>query len=241
MIPKPICAVVGDGMRVQQTAARRFDLGPGLCLGEMGWVALAQMGVPLASILSVKLLTQLLVPSEYGVVAVVVSYVLAALSISIVPMSGPGIILFHKWHGMGRTREFLGTLLAFYAISAGLIGLALIAVTSVRQLSASQLVKATLLYGTLLLFAEVIKAPMISLTNAARLRRRYAILSMLDGWGRLALALLIIILAGSTFRSVLIAYALNSAVVVFLGWYALFSSSSHPISNAPVPFFSPGL
>lgn len=227
--------------RIQQTSEHGPGTGAGLRPREIVWVAIAQAGVPLASIASVKLLTRLLVPSDYGAVAIVTSCVLAALAVALVPMSGPGTILFHEWTKIGRTREFLGTLLSFYAVPACLIAVGLVFLASVRQLSASPLVNAAILYGALLVFTEVIKAPAIILINMARLRRRYALLSLLDGWGKLLLVLLMIILAGDTFQSVLVAYALNSAVVAFVGWYGLFNSNSGDESSARLPLFSAAL
>lgn len=222
---------------IQQTSEHGAGTSAGLRLREIVWVAIAQAGVPLASIASLKLLTKLLVPSDYGTVAIVTSWVLAALAVALVPMSGPGTILFHQWTKMGRTREFLGTLLSFYAIPAGLVAVVLVSLASARQLSASLLVNAAIFYGALLLFTEVIKAPVISLTNSARLRRRYALLSLLDGWGKVLLAVLAITVAGNMFQSVLIAYALNSALVAFAGWYAFFKASSGS-TRLRLPLFS---
>src|SRR5262245_25488490 len=100
----------------------------GMHLAEVGWVAVAQAGVPLASVAGLALLTKFLSPHEYGVVAIVMSFVLAACSIALVPMSGPGAIFYQEWAAQGRTREYLWTLLTFNALCAVLliaIGLAL--------------------------------------------------------------------------------------------------------------------
>ena len=209
-----------------------------LHLREIIWVFIAQAGTPVVSLISVRLLTHLLLPSEYGTVAIVMSYILAALTITVVPMSGPGAIFFYEWVKKGRIREFYGTLLAIYGILGGLIVMGLGVFALLQRLANLPLISSVILCGALLLCAEIIKGPVITLANTATLRREYALLSLLDGWGKLLLVLLMVTLAGKGFQPVLTAYMLNSFIVASVGWNTLFNSSQGHVSSVPLPFFS---
>lgn len=207
-------------------------------LGEMFWVVAAQAGAPLAAILSLKLLTRLLAPSEYGVVAVVMTYVFAVCSVALVPMSGPGATMFHEWTKQNRGREFAGSLLSLYAIAAGLIVLSHAAARAVQGSGHSSLRNAVIVFGGLVLSVEILKGAAISLANVARLRKRYALLSALDGWGKLLFALLIVFLAGGRSQCVLLGYALSTAVVAFVGWRTFFHTENSDVLSPPTPFMS---
>lgn len=210
-------------------------------VSEMFWTVLAQLGAPLASIITLKVLTVYLSPGDYGVISVVLSYVFAICAVAVAPMSGPGAIFYHQWAKDGKRYQFLYTLLALYVLVAAVLTTAHFGALSLRISRHNTLLGAVFLFGGMVLFVEVLKNSVVSLTNVAQFRRRYAVLSFLDGWGRLLLGLFFMVLAGRTFGPVLIAFALNGALVAFIGWYAFLHSAGSNHSIFPTTLVSKSL
>ncbi|HLJ87006.1 MAG TPA: oligosaccharide flippase family protein [Candidatus Angelobacter sp.] len=205
---------------------------------EIGWTTLAQAGTPLASIVSLKLFTSFLAPGEYGILAVLLSCVVAITTVAIVPMSGPGTTLLHEWKKESRVGEFTGTLAVFYAALAVLSGVVILIAAT---LTARGWTRAVAITAGCFLCMELVKSPVMTLTNVARQRRRYALLSFLDGWGKLGLACGFMALAGRFVTPVVLGYAANSAVVALLGWCTFVRSIPGAQAVARAKLFSHSL
>src|ERR1051325_615392 len=202
---------------------------------EMAVVFVAQAGSAFAALAAVKLLTVLLLPDEYGYTAIVTSYVVAIVTVLAAPGTGAGQILFHDAVQQGRARRLLGTLLVTTLATAIVPVLLITATRHIEALDKARTLGGLIACGLIYLAAEVLKGPVIAITGAARWRGLYATLLMVDGWGKL---LLIAAAAGWTSlsaRTVLIAYAVNSALVAVAGWLAIFRFAPH---DAEGRFFS---
>lgn len=189
---------------------------------EMAIVFVAQAGSAFAALAAVKLLTVVLPPAEYGYTAIVTSYVVAIVTVLAAPGIGAGQIMFHEAVQQGRARRLLGTLLVTTLVTA-LVPVVLLTVTRhIEALDKARSLGGLITCGLLYLATEVLKGPVIAITGAARWRGLYATLLMGDGWGKL---LLIAAAAGwltLSARTVLIAYAINSALIAAAGWLAIF-------------------
>ncbi|HKO54266.1 MAG TPA: oligosaccharide flippase family protein [Thermoanaerobaculia bacterium] len=202
---------------------------------EMAIVFVAQAGSAFAALAAVKLLTALLPPSEYGYTAIVTSYVVAIVTVLAAPGSGAGQIMFHEAVQQGHARRLLGTLFVTTLVSALIPAVLLTAARPIETLDRTRSLGGLVACGLLYLAAEVFKAPVLTISGAARWRGLYATLMMGDGWGKL---LLIAAAAGwlsLSARTVIIAYAINSAVIGAAGWLAIFRAAPH---DAERRFFS---
>lgn len=204
---------------------------------EASIVVTGQVGSALAALAAVKLLTVFLPPDHYGYTAVVTSYVVAVVTVLAAPVTGAGMVSFHEAVREGRSRELMGTL--FFITLATLV-LPLIGLAARRPLEALDRTNSfggLILYGVLYLAAELVKAPVLSITAAARWRGAFGSLTLLEGCGKV---LLVAAAAGWTTlsaRVVIIAYALNGLLVALLGWIFIFRSL--PQGEDPDhPFFS---
>jgi O-antigen/teichoic acid export membrane protein len=219
---------VKDDMRIPPPGT------PRKAVPELLWTILAQVGGPLASVVTLKLLTVYLNPGNYGVIAVVLTYSFAAGSVLVAPMSGPGAVYYHQWAQQGQERQFLASLLGVYGSVCGFLIVVHFAAAFFGHLKLESLLGIVVVLGGVFLSLEILKTAVITLTNVARCRRRYAFLSIVDGWGRLLIAVLLIFLLGKSSRSVLVAYSLNSATVAFLGWYAFLRPVDKNYTSPPV-------
>ena len=202
---------------------------------EMAIVFVAQAGSAFAALDAVKLLTALLLPAEYGYTAIVTSYVVAIVTVLAAPGIGAGQMMFHEAVQQGRTRRLLGTLFVTTAVTALVPVVLLTATRHIESLDRARSLGGLIACGLLYLAAEVLKGPAVAITGAARWRGLYATLLMGDGWGKL---LLIAAAAGwlsLSAKTVLIAYAINSALIGAAGWLAIFRFAPH---DAERRFFS---
>jgi O-antigen/teichoic acid export membrane protein len=184
-------------------------------------VTIGQAGTALASIAAVKLLTAYLPPSGYGHVAVVTAWVAVVVTIIAAPLSGSGVMTFHETVNEGRGWQFVATL---FAVTAAIAAVALVvAVTPLRGLLNRALSMPALAgLGLVFLAAEIVKTPGMAIAGAARWRRIYSALQLLDGWGKLLLIFLIAQLTTFTASNVIVVYAANSFLVAAAVWLALF-------------------
>ena len=185
-------------------------------------VTIGQAGTALASIAAVKLLTGYLPPSGYGNVAVVTAWVSVVITIVAAPLSGSGVMTFHETVNEGRGWQFVATLFAVTAATAAL-PLLMAGTPPLRELLNRALSMPALAgLGLVLLTAEIVKTPGMAIAGAARWRRIYSALQLLDGWGKLLLIFVIAQLTTFTASNVLVIYAANSFLVAAAVWLALF-------------------
>jgi len=202
---------------------------------EMTIVFVAQAGSALAAIAAVKLLTLFLTPADFGYTAVVTSYVVAITGMLVPPVSGTGMVDYHARVKEGRARELLGTLLVLTLLLLAVPAIGLLLHRPLDSLDRTRSVGGLIVWGFLFLAAELLKGPVLPIVGSIRWRGTFALLLLLDGWGKL------ILIAGAaqwiplSARNVLISYAVNSALVACIGWSAIFRSVP---SSAGSRFFS---
>jgi O-antigen/teichoic acid export membrane protein len=194
-------------------------------------VIACQAGAAVAMIAIVKILTRYFEPAAFGIVAVLNTYVTMAITVIAAPLAGFGAMNLHEMLHAGRARTFLGTL--FFA-SAGMavIVLLLASVSPVRALIGAVLPLPSLVgIGMLFLAIEMMKVPGMAIAGASRWRRLYGGLQVVDGWGRIAMILLVAQVAVPTVFLVIAAYSINDFVVAAVLWFLLYRAIPPPTTR----------
>lgn len=207
---------------------------------EFGLVVLAHIGSAFALIMAVKVLTRVLVPAEYGHVAIVTSYVVAAMTVLVAPITGAGMVEYHDAVRDGRELQLTGTLFIGACVSMllPLIGFFVVRVPQVA--SHLPMMSRLVTGGFLLLAAELFKTPVISMTSTARRRGWYAALMLLDGWGKVILVLAALYWTTTpTAEMVIFAYAANGFLAGAIGWAQILAHGMRGMLTPSRVFFSP--
>ena len=188
---------------------------PARIVSEGAWVAVGQIGSALAALVSVRLLTELIEPQDYGLFTLLLGVSALAQGLAVNPFL-QAMLRFHPdWARRGRLRllraeggDSIATLIIALAGAIALAGVALGPITQEPAWLGAAVA------GILLL--DSLRSFETSLFNAARRQRPMALWNALDAWARLLFAFAAMACLGADAGAALMGYFLGSAVVATL-------------------------
>jgi len=182
---------------------------------EGAWVASGQVLSALAALVSIRIITELLPPAEFGHLTLLLGAGSLALGLAVTPQLQAVIRYYPEWYGKGKASLLRLTavrLLSFRVTAAAAVlagGWGLYAMFTGQAWWAGFLLAA-------LLVVDAVRSFELALLNAARRQRSSAIIQAADGWARPLLAILAVLLFGQNAEVVLVGYVVGSLLVVTL-------------------------
>ena len=198
-------------------------------LAELAWVVGGQATTALGTVVGVRVLTQFLPPSAYGTVSLALGLSVLAISLVAAPLTQAAIHFYPTITAAGSARELLDSVLRCYRTMAPWIVAAAL-VAAVVYVASGQGTPVLVVLLTLLLASDCWRSANLSLLNAARHQRRYALWMTADSWSRPLAAVGAVMVFGPSPVAVLGAYVLVSALLLLVFSHRLWprESSSNP-------------
>ena len=204
-------------------------------LAEAGWVIGGQAGLALGTVVGVRILTQYLAPDAYGVVSLSTGMSVLAISLVATPLTQAAIHFYPAIAANGSARELLQSVLRCFRTTAPWVVIATL-VAGGLYVGLGQGSALLVVVLALLLASDCWRSANLSLLNAARRQRAYALWMAADAWSRPLAATAAVLLVGQSPVAVLAAYVLVSAVLV-----GVFSRGLWPKGPTGVPESSAGV
>lgn len=188
---------------------------------EGAWVIFGQILSFLASLYGVKILTRKMLPEEYGILSLSLTYVALLSQVLFAPLSAGSTRFYIIAKEKNELPKYARTLKFFITVFS-LISLIVTVVIGFLLFFTS---KSNLIY--ILAFALVfsitsgINLIFTSIQIAARQRSLVAILQGVDSWSRYLIAIFIIFLFGAFTTSVISGYLVSSFLLFFIQFFFL--------------------
>jgi O-antigen/teichoic acid export membrane protein len=198
-------------------------------LAEAGWVIGGQAGLALGTVVGVRILTQYLAPDAYGVVSLSTGMSVLAISLVATPLTQAAIHFYPAIAANGSARELLQSVLRCFRTTTPWVVIATL-VAGGLYVGLGQGSAMLVVVLALLLASDCWRSANLSLLNAARRQRAYALWMAADAWSRPLAATAAVLLVGQSPVAVLAAYVLVSAVLV-----GVFSRGLWPKGPTGVP------
>lgn len=188
---------------------------------EGAWVIFGQILSFLASLYGVKILTRKMLPEEYGVLSLSLTYVALLSQVFFAPLSAGSTRFYiiakenNELPKYARTLQFFITIFSLFSLLVTIIIGFFLVFTS----------KSSLIY--ILAFALIfsitsgINLIFTSIQIAARQRSLVAIIQGIDSWSKYLIAIFIIIILGAYTTSVISGYLVSSFLLLFIQFYFL--------------------
>lgn len=182
---------------------------------EGAWVASGQILSALAALVSIRIMTELLPPTEFGRLTLLMGAATLLLGLAATPRLQAVMRYYPEWHGKGEVsvlRETATRLLCFpvAAATAALAGgWCIYAMFTDQEWWAGLLLAA-------LLAVDAVRSFELVLLNAARRQRSSAIIHAADGWSRPLLAVPAVLMLGQNAEAALVGYTAGSMLVLAL-------------------------
>jgi O-antigen/teichoic acid export membrane protein len=184
----------------------------------IGGTALTALG----TLVGVRVLTQFLTPAVYGVVSLALGMSALAISLVSTPLTQAAIHYYPSVAARGAARDLLGSLQrCFLKMTPWLLGLALVGGCAFVIWGGGSLLLVVLIVS--MLACDCWRSANVSLLNAARRNRHYALWVTADTWARPLVAAAAVLVVGRTPEIVLGAYVVTAAILI-----ALFSRNIWP-------------
>lgn len=184
-------------------------------LSASGWVAGGQVATALGTLLGVRLLTEFVEPSVFGIVSLGLGVVALLVNVTCTPIAQAAL---HFYPGMAARGELSALRAALFRCerqSALFAAIVLIIAAVIYGSAAGGSVVLVLLLG-MLLACDCWRTINLSLMNAARNHRGYALLMAGDAWARPLIATAIVLAFGQSPTAVLASYVLAAASILLV-------------------------
>jgi len=183
------------------------------------WVASGQLLSAIGTLIGLRALTEYVSPSIYGSITLLLAASNLALGTLFTPIMQAAIKYYSHYHSSNRFTNFRYT--ALFILTTRLFPFILILASCWPIVDHYKLV--SLDEYSLLIFIfllDGIRSFETVLLNAARQQKSYALISLIEAWGRPFMAVLIITTYGASIFSVLLGYA-STTLLVLLFFYLL--------------------
>jgi O-antigen/teichoic acid export membrane protein len=200
-------------------------------LSELAWVVGGQATTALGTVMGVRILTQFLPPSAYGTVSLALGLSVLAISLVAAPLTQAAIHFYPSVTASASARELLDSVLRCYRSMAPWVAAGAL-VAGVAYVASGQGTPVLVVLLTLLLASDCWRSANLSLLNAARRQRRYALWMACDAWSRPLAAAGAVLLFGPSPLAVLGAYVLVSAGLLTVFSYRLWPTEQGASSGA---------
>ena len=184
-------------------------------LSDALWIAGGSAVTALGTLFGVRILTQFLSPGAYGVVSLALGMSALAISLVATPLTQAAIHYYPEMSANGSARDLLDALRrCFLRMAPWILAAAVVCGTVyVRWGGGSALLVVIL---ALLFASDCWRSANVSLLNAARQNRRYALWLTSDTWARPLVASAVVAFAGQSSIAVLGSYVLVSVTLLIL-------------------------
>ncbi len=184
-------------------------------LSEVSWVVGGQAATALGTLVGVRVLTQFLQPAAYGVLSLSLGISLLAIGLISTPTTQAAIHYYPGVVAEGGVGELLSSLLRCFRSTVPWVALGVVlgGVWFVEWGNGSA---ALVLLLTLLIASDCWRSVNLSLLNAARRQRRYALWAAADAWGRPLAGTVVALTVGQSPVAVLGSYVLVSATLLLI-------------------------
>ena len=197
-------------------------------LSSAVWIIGGTALTALGTLVGVRVLTQFLTPAVYGVVSLALGMSALAISLVSTPLTQAAIHYYPSVTAQGSARDLLASLQrCFLKMAPWLLGAVLIGGAAFVGWGGGSLLLVVLL--VLMLACDCWRSANVSLLNAARRNRHYALWVTADTWARPLVAAAAVLLVGRTPEIVLGAYVVTAAILI-----ALFSRNIWPTEPGTV-------
>ncbi|HUI62347.1 MAG TPA: hypothetical protein VLX90_19120, partial [Steroidobacteraceae bacterium] len=184
-------------------------------LTEALGLAAGTSATALGTLVGVRVLTQFLPPTGYGVLSLVLGMSTLAISLISTPLTQAAIHFYPAVAADGSPRLILQSLLRCTARMAPWIAVGgLITALIYIEWGGGSMALAAL--AALLLASDCWRAANLSLLNAARRHRRYVAWTFLDAWARPLAGAAAVLAVGPSATAVLAAYVIVSATLLLV-------------------------
>lgn len=198
------------------------------------WVAVGQLIAAAAAVASIRMMTELIAPEEYGRLMLLVGVSALALGVTANPRLQALMRYYPDWSRIGQAQHLRNIVGKSIAIA---VAIAAVTISGIWFVVAV-LLKETWFTGFLiaaLLVADTARSFVLSLLNATRQQRSAAAIYAADAWSRPLMAIAAVSIFGSNANAALGGYAAGSALVTVLMQLAMRWKRSSPLG--PVPEF----
>ncbi|MFC5385283.1 lipopolysaccharide biosynthesis protein [Aquamicrobium segne] len=180
---------------------------------EGAWVVLGQALSAIAALVSIRIMTELLAPEEFGRLTLLVGVAALALGLTATPKLQALIRYYPDAARTGRIESLrkVGIQLIMPLLTLACVILAafwLLAGTWIGSAWYMGLLVAALLY------IDCLRSLELSLFNAARRQRAASVIYVADAWSRPLMAIICVLIFGSSAEAALAGYIAGSAAVV---------------------------
>lgn len=182
---------------------------------EGAWVAAGQVLSALAALVTIRIVTELLPPAEFGRLTLLMGAAALALGLAATPRLQAVMRYYPEWYGQGKVSVLRRTavhLLYFPVATAAAI---LAGGWGVYAMFTGQAWWAGFLLAALLV-VDAMRSFELALLNAARRQRSSAIIHAADGWARPLLAIAAVLMLGQNAEAALVGYVAGSLLVLVL-------------------------
>lgn len=193
------------------------------------WISAGQAGAVLALLVGTRVLTELIEPGDFGKIALTVGVVSLMVAGLFTPIF-QGMVRFYPEAEQGvfvaQLRRVVRRILV--------VSCAIVIATAGAAVAWSTYARNGLLFlicgGTMLVFAEALRAGLLAHLNVARRHANYGLLITLDAFARPLVAVALILVSGAAAEQVVFGYAVGtlfmSAAFLWRTWDAKISDSS---------------
>lgn len=182
-------------------------------LREGGWVAAGQLLTAIAALVSIRIMTELLSPEEFGRLTLMVGVAALALGLASTPRLQAVIRYYPDWSNRGKL-EVLRQVAS--SLITSLVAVAAILIVSGWSV-ASFITSTSWFAGVMvaaLLVVDAVRGFEHALLNAARRQQVTARIQIADAWARPLLAIPLVAWLGSTAEAALLGYVIGAGLVV---------------------------
>lgn len=182
---------------------------------EGTWAASGQVLSALAALVSIRIMTELLPPAEFGRLTLLMGAAALALGLAATPRLQAVMRYYPEWYEQGKVSvlRLTATRLLYFPVTAAAAALA--GGWGVYAMFTGQAWWAGFLLAALLV-VDAVRSFELVLLNAARRQRSSAIIHAADGWARPLLAILAVLLLGQNAEAALAGYVAGSLLVLAL-------------------------
>jgi O-antigen/teichoic acid export membrane protein len=200
-------------------------------LSEIAWVVGGQAATATGTIVGVRVLTQFLTPTAYGTVSLALGLSTLAINLVAAPVTQAAIHFHPRVVLEGSVRELLSSVLRCYRTMAPWVAAAAL-IAGVVYVASGQGTPVLVLLVAALLASDCWRSANLSLLNAERRQRRYALWQTGDAWSRPLAAVAAVLLFGRSAVTVLAAHVVVSSVLLTVFSYRLWPRDSSASSDA---------
>lgn len=202
---------------------------------EGGWVALGQVLSAAAALISIRIMTELLSPEEFGRLTLLVGAAALALGLVSTPRLQAVIRFYPEWRNRDRLwllREVAESLVHSVVLVAAL----LISVSGgIVSLFSGEAWHLGVLIAALLI-VDALHAFELAFLNAARRQRAAALIQTANAWARPLVAIGAAWMFGFNAEAALIGYTIGSGLILILSRFLVRFEGTTPEQRALKPF-----